>query len=131
MMGTMMNARSTNLSSLTSALWQLPTLNLRTKMANPNDTPTLTKPLMAGCQQEPCSPSLADRLRLTAYAPRPKVETIHNEAADEIERLRSALLEIAKRGANPMTGYGYGIEKPWARLADDVWRIARESLLEN
>jgi transcriptional regulator with XRE-family HTH domain len=36
----------------------LPTLKLRHKMANPNDTRAPTKPLMAGCQQEPCSPSL-------------------------------------------------------------------------
>jgi len=28
-------------------------------MATPNDTPAPTKPLMAGCQQEPCSAVLA------------------------------------------------------------------------
>jgi hypothetical protein len=31
-------------------------------MATPNDTPAPTKPLMAGCRQEPCSPKLRCKL---------------------------------------------------------------------
>lgn len=49
----------------------------------------------------------------------------------ENKQLRNALSEIAKRGANPITGYGYGTEKPWVRLADDVWEISRNALSEN
>lgn len=45
----------------TSALWHLPTLKLRNRMANPNDIPAPTKPLMAGCQQEPCCASFEVR----------------------------------------------------------------------
>ena len=55
-----------------------------------------------------------------------RVEAMQIENA----RLRHALTEVAKRGANPITEYGYGFERPWPRLADDVWQIARESLLE-
>lgn len=52
------------------------------------------------------------------------------ELEAENARLRAALSEIAKRGANPITGYGYGRERSWTRLADDVWQIAREALEE-
>lgn len=44
----------------TSLVWHLPTLKLRHKMATPNQIPAPTKPLMAGCQQEPCSASWID-----------------------------------------------------------------------
>ena len=49
----------------------------------------------------------------------------------ENARLRYALHKIAKRGANPITEFGYGTERPWVRLADDVWEISREALKEN
>jgi hypothetical protein len=54
-------------------------------------------------------------------------EAIKNKD-NEISHLRNALLEIAKRGANPITQFGYGKEKPWVRLADDVWEIANHAL---
>ena len=41
-----------------------------------------------------CSRSLPERLRLSAYAPRPELEKIHNEAAAEIESLREKLMVI-------------------------------------
>ena len=47
---------------ITSALWHLPTLKLRHKMALSNEIPSPTKPLMAGCQQEHCCASLSDLL---------------------------------------------------------------------
>ncbi len=42
--------------------------------------------------------------------------------------LEDALKDICKIGANPMTQYGYGVEKPWSRLADDIWNISKEAL---
>ena len=57
------------------------------------------------------------------------VKPTENDDRDEkIEKLEFALVEIAKRGANPITQYGYGTIKPWVRLADDVWEIARNAL---
>lgn len=45
-------------------------------------------------------------------------------AIKSLAPMRAALGEIAKRGANPRTAYGYGTKRPWGRLADDIWRIA-------
>jgi len=50
---------------------------------------------------------------------------------EQRDRLAVALSEIEKRGANPITQYGYGTERPWSRLADDVWKISRNALSEN
>ena len=42
----------------TSALWHLPTIKLPMQMTLPDTTPVPNSPAVAGCQQEPCSPSL-------------------------------------------------------------------------
>jgi len=49
-------------------------------MANPNDTPAPTKPLMAGCQQEPCSRSSLASQRWDARA------EAYEEAAGHLEQ---------------------------------------------
>lgn len=49
----------------------------------------------------------------------------------ENEAMKSALVEIAKRGANPMTQYGYGTSKTWVRFADDVWELAKGAIPPN
>lgn len=50
------------------------------------------------------------------------------EIIEQRDRVAEALRECSKRGANPMTEYGYGNGKPWARMADDIWRISGEAL---
>lgn len=57
-----------------------------------------------------------------------RIEAGLDHLTEENNRLRAALSEIAKRGANPISKYGYGKKTPWIRLADDVWKIASDAL---
>ena len=49
---------------------------------------------------------------------------------DAMEMMAFALTEICGHGANPVTQHGYGVTKKWERLADFVFKISRESLIE-
>lgn len=66
-------------------------------------------------------------------------ESIANEAADEIERLRNALREIAEGGPKiPLDDNGEGPDWPmqiyamkWASFSSELQSIARNALKEN
>jgi hypothetical protein len=76
---------------------------------------------------------IVDRLRLT------NADFLHEEAADEIERLRNALREIADGGPQiPLDDNGEGPDWPmhiyamkWASFSTELQNIARAALKEN
>ena len=76
---------------------------------------------------------IVDRLRLT------NADFLHEEAADEIERLRNALREIAEGGVQiPLDEEGEGPNWPmhiyamkWASFSTELQNIARAALKEN
>lgn len=70
----------------------------------------------------------AESLLVTERAEIARGHALLEAAEAEAKALRDALVDIGNRGANPITGYGYGKERPWIRLADDVWGIARSAL---
>jgi hypothetical protein len=76
---------------------------------------------------------IVDRLRLT------NADFLHEEAADEIERLRNALREIAEDGPEiPLDEEGEGPNWPmhiyamkWASFSTELQNIARNALKES
>jgi hypothetical protein len=76
---------------------------------------------------------IVDRLRLT------NADFLHEEAADEIERLRNALREIAEGGVQiPLDEEGEGPNWPmhiyamkWASFSGELQNIARIALKES
>jgi hypothetical protein len=57
-------------------------------------------------------------------------ETQVKRLTNKIERMRNVFHDFAKRGANPITEYGYGTERPWVQLANYIWEHSNEILSE-
>jgi hypothetical protein len=105
----------------TSALWHLPTLKLPMQMETPDTPPVPNLPQMAGCQQEPCSPSSVQEPEqqecgTTNYAECACHEKVWENkwkcavemaARAEMERdeLRAIIYEVSTGGYTPMAAY--------------------------
>jgi hypothetical protein len=93
---------------------------------------TPEQPTDEGLDETACSLSLPDRLRLTAYAKRSKVEAIHNEAADRIETLERTLADYIDTSEKLVYGahgnaYLPGQMRTWLRATHKGKNVAANS----